>query len=309
MRALAATMIFLFAMVQVGGTENETKVLIVVDAAGKEIQVKDWKFVLGTKHLSWLGEPVKAPDKKGKKKAAAVVPSGPECLEFREEKTPAYANDITTFIPLSSLQRIDYDHDKKTVTVTLLTAGDKELKLVGPAKYVGINKFNIDGSVVSGNVSLSGEAKFQDGFLKAGIKGFRFPAPAQAVAAPTGRAATIIALDKEKTKHNVADLVPVYKVAGGYRAAPTLTFQKTVKVDFAKLVKLSHLPAKDKKTTSLDFEVTLDDGMKQGLTLLEKTTLDDNQAGVLLGLVGKVPAGYRVFPAHTIGELYYQKSD
>src|SRR5205823_6447114 len=116
---------------------------------GKEIKLTNWKFVVGTKHLGWLGEPSKATVKKGKK-APPPVPQGPEFLEFREDKTPAYEKDITTYIPLASLRKIDYDHDKKTVSVTLLLAGDKEQTLTGPAKYEKINKFTIDGAVEPG---------------------------------------------------------------------------------------------------------------------------------------------------------------
>jgi hypothetical protein len=63
------------------------------------------------------------------------------------------------------------------------------------------------------------------------------------------------------------------------------------------------IPAKDKKYVSLDFDVTQKDAPRQGLTLLEKTALDDDQPAILAGLIGRIPAGYKLFPAHTIADL------
>lgn len=287
-------------------TDDKVSALIVLDGAGKEIKLTSWKFVLGTKHLGWLGEPSKAPEKKGKK-VPPPVPQGPEFLEFREDKTPAYEKDITTYIPVTSVRKIEYDHDKKVVAVTFLAAGDKEQTLIGPAKYANINKFNIDGAVEPGTASLAGDVKFQDGFLKVGIKGYRFPGPAQAAPAPSGRPAVIVALDKTKTVHKITGVVPIYRTGLDTRAVPVLLFQKTVKIDFAKITKLTHMASKDKKNPTLDFEVTQDDGTKQGLTLLEKTAFDDKQGAILVGLAGKVSAGYRLFPAHVIAELRFEE--
>ncbi len=311
MRAAAAAVLLIVGAIgpigvrgEIRADEKDAGTLVVMDSAGKEIKLTKWKFVLGTRRLGWLGEPAKVVEKKGKK-AAPVVPSGPEYLEFREDKTPAYDKDVTTFIPVSSLRKIDYDHDKKAIAVTYLAAGDKELTLVGPSKFANINKFHIDGTVAPGNVSLAGEIKFQDGFLKAGIQGYRFP-NAEPVPAPMGRPAIIVVLDKARTVHRVNDPVPIYKVGTDWRAVPELVFQKTVKVPFDKVAKLVRMPARDKKNPALDFEVAQDDGTKQGLTLLEKTSLGENQAAVLVGLVGKVSAGYRLFPAHIIAELRFE---
>lgn len=313
MRVVAATTFFglvvSFFWSESRAAEKAAEDLVALDGAGKEIKLKNWKFTLGTRHLSWLVQPAKAPEKQEKqekkdKKSAPPVPQGPECLDFREEKSTTYANGILTLIPLTSLRKIDYDHDKKTVSVALLQAGGKETVLTGSTKFVGINKFNIDGDAEAGPITLSGAVKFQDGFLRAGIKGYRF-ASAQPVPEPSGRLGTIVADDKEKTVHKVYDLVPLYKVGNAFRTVPALMFQKTFKVEIAKIAKMTHLPAKDKKFASHDFDITLEDGSKQGLTLLEKTILDDNQPAVLVGLVGKAAAGYKLFPAHTITDLTF----
>src|SRR5688572_12134849 len=115
--ALPAVMLF--------GQEHKASALVVLDNAGKEIPLKTWKFTQGTRRLSWLAEAKKGSEKKeGQKKeddkkgdvkkakgAVAPEPVGPECLALIEEKTPTYVNDVTTFIPLTSLKKIEFDHD------------------------------------------------------------------------------------------------------------------------------------------------------------------------------------------------------
>src|SRR5687767_2294224 len=75
------------------------------------LRLKDARFTAGTRHLSWLVDD----DKSAKPK---MKNPGPEHLEFREEKSTTFKDGITTYIPLTSLQRIEYDHDKKLVAVT-----------------------------------------------------------------------------------------------------------------------------------------------------------------------------------------------
>lgn len=290
--------------VKVHGQDKENNVLVVVDGGGKELRLNNWKFSLGTRRLAWLAPQAKAAPKKDK--LAPPASQGPECLEFREEKSTTYANGILTLIPLTRLQSIDYDHAKKLVSVTFLRADGKEETLTGTTKFSNINNFHIEGDAESAALTVSGVVKLQDGFLKAGIRGYRFPKPEPGPEA-TGRAAVITAVDK--SVHKVVDLVPLYKIGPSQRTVPVLVFQKTVKVDFANLAKLAHIPTKDKKFVSFDFDVTLRDGTKQGLTLLDKTTLDEDQPAVLVGLVGKTSAGYKLFPAHTIADLTLEKKD
>jgi len=281
--------------------KTEVKPLTLIDAAGKELTLKNWKFATGTKHLSWLDPKADVPVPKGKK-GSPVPPTGPEFLEFREKKLEMYKDDVSTFIPLTSLKRIDYDLKAKEVSVTLLASDGKDLTLRGTTEYVGINKYNLDGEIDAGALQVGGPVKLQDGFLRAGIKSIVFadakPAP-QAV----GSKAQVVTRGKEKTKHDVMDLQPVYKVGTRYRLVPALTFQKTVKIDLNDLARLTHLPRKDKKGGLLDFNVEKRDGSKQGLTLLDKLTMGEKESAVLAGLVGRVSAGYRIFPATIIAEV------
>src|SRR6185436_8214691 len=71
------------------GPKKVDEPLVVVSPAGKDVKLITWHFSAGTRRLSWLLEP-KLP------KA-----NGPECLEFREEKSTTYQNGIATLIPLA----------------------------------------------------------------------------------------------------------------------------------------------------------------------------------------------------------------
>lgn len=87
---------------------------------------------------------------------------------------------------------------------------------------------------------------------------------------------------------------------------PMLTFQKTLKLDLKDLARVTHLPPKAKKGGLLDFEVEKKDGTTQGLTLLDKVSLKEKESAILIGFVGRVPAGYCLFPATIIAEARWE---
>src|SRR5262249_30403324 len=117
---------------------------VIYDAQTK-IRLKDAHFTAGTRHPAWLARA----DNTAKAKAKA--PAGPEYLEFREDKTPMYTDDIVTYIPVASVQRIDYEHEKKLVRVTVKQTDDSSLTLAGPTKYANINKFSLEGMALAKN--------------------------------------------------------------------------------------------------------------------------------------------------------------
>ncbi|MCI0381298.1 MAG: hypothetical protein L0215_27245 [Gemmataceae bacterium] len=288
-------MFAVFCPLFAGAQEKTAGPLVVLTPGGQELTLKTWTFSAGTRRLSWLEPPAPAPNKE-------TALAGPEYLEFREDKSTAFANGILTLVPVRSLRQILYDADKKSVALDVAVAGGKEVKLAGSTRFAGVNKWNIEGDADPGQATVAGSLQLQDGFLKLRIRGYRFPAP-DAVAEVSGRQSTIVAQDSEKAVHAVAGLTPLYKVGAGYRTLPYLVFQKTVRIDMDKIEHMANLPAKNKKLVSLDFDLTTSDGKKQGLTLLEKISLDEKQSAVLVGLVGRVAAGYKLFPPHTIAVL------
>ena len=113
----------------------------------------------------------------------------------------------------------------------------------------------------------------------------------------------ITADDKEKTKHGAQDVQPVWLVDGQYRIVPYLAFKKTVKIDMDKIAGWRFVPSEDKKKLSHDYEVTLKDGAKHTLTILTTVELDKKKSMTFVGLIGRVPVGYKLFMLDAIYEF------
>ena len=272
----------------------------IIHDAQTKIRLTEARFSAGTRRLSWLAVEEKSA------KAKSKAPAGPEYLEFREDKTPMYTDDVVTYIPLVSVMRLEYEHEKKLVRVTVKQAGDKDLTLAGPTKYANINKFSLDAAVAAkSDLTLDGALQIQDGRMKVPFRGL-IHGGAKPVAAPTGRSATVIVRDMEKTPHQVHGLAPLYKVGAGQKLASVLMFQKIGQLDLSKIASLRQLPPTDKKQTySHEYEVTQAGREKEMLTLLDVTQLDGNAKATLVGLVGSVPAGYKLFPMAIIAEVRF----
>ena len=293
---LSAPLLILHLCVAAQESENSWQIL--VDAHTK-VPFKDARFTAGTRHLGWLVESDRPANPKAKN-------PGPEYLEFREEKSTTFKDGILTWIPLASLAGLEFDHDKKLVRAAVKQADGKDLVLVGSTKFVGINKFSVEGSTGKTEIGIGGALQLQDGLLKTPFRGLMHEG-ARPVIVPAGRGAVVIAQDKEKSEHKVYGLAGLYRVGAGQKLASVLMFQKIGQLDLAKVTVLRQLPPTDKKqTVSHDYDVTFADGDKQRLTLLEKTQLSDNQPATLVGLVGRVPAGFKLFPPHTIAEVRFE---
>ncbi len=282
--------------------------LLVTDNNKKEYKLKEWKFTRGMRHLAWLAPaPAKEPEPKEKdKKPAPKPPAGPEAFEMREEKSTGFQKGILTLVPIERIKSIEFDAEKQTISVKVATGDKDDVELTGTTKYQGINKLTIDGDVDKGDLGVA-EQKFLGGVPKATLRSVRFPAP-KAPPALAGRAATITDTDKpEKTAHKVADLMVLYRFAdGSERLLPTLMFKKTLKLDLAKIKKIVVPAEESKDTNSPEWTVTSRDGDESTLSLLRTITLDDKPA-LLDGLVGKVPAGYKLFPLHTISQIQFEE--
>jgi hypothetical protein len=278
--------------------------LIVIDNAGKEHKLKTWKFLDGTERLSWLA--AKAPAAKaGKKEEPAKTAAGPEALKIREENSTTFRNGIVTFVPLDRISKIDYDAENKTVTIAVAKPGDKtEEVIMGSTRFVGVNKLTIEAEVDLGELGTAA-VKFYGG-TRNGIRGVRFPAPKPG-AALNGRAAEVTAADQDKTVHKVVDPQPLYRLTGvEYRLIPTLRFQKTVKLDLAKIQGLRRPESEDNPAGAKDYEVTLKDGKQVTLTLLDQVSPLDGKPALLEGFAARVPAGYKLFPMHTIAAIQFE---
>jgi hypothetical protein len=277
--------------------------LVVVDNGGKEHKLKTWKFTQGTRRLGWLVPAEKEADPKDKPDPKAKAPAGPEALEFREEKSTNRVQGILTLVPLERLRALEYDNMKETVQLTAATGPKAEdtTTLAGLTSFQGINKLVIEAEVDKGDLGVA-EVKFLGGVPK-GVTALKFP-PAKVEALPEGRPATVTTKpdSKGKTTHKVGDLQPLYRVGGGETLSPFVFFKKTLKIDVAKISKISVSDAGNDSAWAL----TLKDGGEESLTLLTTAMLDGKPAA-LEGFVGRVPAGYKLFPVAVIEEVVFDE--
>ncbi len=288
----------------------ESGTLIVIDANGKEQKLKTWKFTSGTRHLGWLA-PLREPRgsgsvEKGSDKATETEkPVGPECIEFREENSTNLKEGILTLVPLEQIRSMEFDNTDERVTVTVAT-GDRpedDVVLKGSTEYKGVNKWIIESQVDKGDLGVA-EIKFLAGVPK-GIKAIRFPAPQAGKQPGSGVSATITGIDSGKSEHRVKDLQALYALEGGQKLASKLFFKTTLKVDLAKIQKVT---AHESKTRDdAEWDVTLADGDTNTLTLIGQEVTLDGKRAALLGLVGKVPVGYKIFGIPTIAEIAFEK--
>jgi hypothetical protein len=293
--------------------------LIVLDSTGKEQKLKTWKITAGTRHLAWLApadkekeaDPKDKPEPADKTRVAqkapprGKAPAGPEALEFREENSTNYKEGILTLVPLERVRALEYDNMNMKVKLTAATGPKAEdtATLTGLTKFQGINKLVIEAEVDKGELGVA-EVKFLGGVPK-GINGLKFPPGAAKIEAPPeGRPAAVMTKDGEnkgKTAHKVSDLQPLYRVAGGETLSPLVFFKKTLKIDVAKINKIS---VTDPGGAEPVWVVSLKGGGDETLTLLTAPMLDGKPAA-LIGFVGRVPAGYKLFPVHVIEEVEF----
>jgi hypothetical protein len=109
---------------------------------------------------------------------------------------------------------------------------------------------------------------------------------------------------EKKTHFKVSDLQPIYRGAAGEQVSSVMWFKKTLKVDVAKIAKVVAQESEDDPV----WQVTMKDGGDETLTPLPKATINDKPA-VFEGLLGRVPAGYKLFPGHVISEVHFDTSD
>jgi hypothetical protein len=286
----------------------ESPPLVVIDSAGKEQKLKSWKFTGGIRHLSWLAPaPAGSADEEGSsprsRSRAATV--GPEALEFREENSTQLVEGVLTFVLLDRLRSIDYDLDQKTVTASIATGkkGDDNEVLTGTTRFERVNKLAIDCEVDKGDLGVA-EVRYLGGTSR-GIRGLRFQAP-KVVEYRAGRPAVVTTRGKNSSELKVDDLQALYRFSNGYeRVVPLLMFKKTLKVDVSKIKKFTAAGADDDELT---WQVQLKDGGDETLTLLRVIQLDGRDAQ-LEGLLGRVPAGFKLFPMLTISEITFDATE
>lgn len=287
--------------------------LTVIDVTGKEIKLKSWTFTEGTRRLGWLAGPDDAEDdtpkgkpKKGKR-APRVVSAGPEALVLRDAGKFNFAEGVLAFVPLTQVRSIDYENEKRSVTVKAAVSAKAEddAELSGSTQYKLLNKVTLEADVDKGALGVA-SVTYQGGVSRGGIRGLRFGSP-KVEPIKGGRAAVVETADKElKRTYKVTDLQPLYRLADGHEVlSPTLLFKKTLRLDVAKVAMIA---ASESEGDDTVWTVTPKDGEAGALTLLTAGEISGQNA-VLIGLVGRVPYGYRLFPARRIVSVAFDAAE
>ena len=257
----------------------------IIDAGGKEVVLRKWKIVGGTRKLGWL------PGDKA------------DYFELREFGSTTFKEGVLSFVPMSRIESIKYDYDKETASVQL--AG-LEKPLQGTTKFKDINMITIEAEVDQGNLGVA-DLRYRGGVIKTGFKEVNFAdAKAPGTPPPAGDLFSFLVVpdgkDKPGAVMTATNVQGLYHFAdGSEKLLPFLMFKKTLKVDIGTIAKM-HVGDQHIKEKTAECEVSLKDGMQLSITLLSHVSIDGKSA-TLVGLLGGTPVGWRLFPIHTFTEF------
>lgn len=251
----------------------------VTDAAGKEVALTGVRFTSGVRRIGWLGGPKDAP----------------LALELREPDSTTFQKGVTTLVPLTSVEAVRYDYPKLALTVAVKGVPSP---LTGSLQFKGINTCALEGS--AGGVT----GKFAGG-TKDGFRAVVFPGAAAQPARPAG-AAWKVTVEQPKAMNptlTVRNLKVLYAAGAVEWLADDLPLRKgsPLKLDAAAVKRLELLAA-DANTQTAAAELTPADGPER-LIAFPLTRERDGKTGQLVGLLGEVDAGWKLFPLHTVRSL------
>jgi hypothetical protein len=166
-----------------------------------------------------------------------------------------------------------------------------------------VNKLTIEAEVDKGDLGLA-EVKYIGGDEK-GIKAVKFPPP-KVESLAKGRPALLTTKKDSSgsTEHKIYDFQPLFRFADGHETlSTTLFFKKTLKIDLAKLTKVTRTAGEGNETVwILSFKQK---GAEDETLTLLKTPMIDGKAAALVGFIARTQAGYKLFPAAVIQEVEF----
>jgi hypothetical protein len=244
------------------------------------------KFAAGTRRLGWLADPQgPTPDDR----------LGPVAVELREPHSTTYTEGVLTLVPVAHLEAATYDYANKVASLTV-----KGLKapLTGSLEYRGVNVLGL-----AGTAGTAG---------KAAVKAVTFPDP-RPVPKRTGPlwAVQIAQPAAENPTLQVRNLKVLYRLpGGGEQLADTLQVRKGPPLSVNAELKRFELLAKDPNTGFAAAEVETTSGPER-VVAIPLAADAEKKAGALVGFVGEVDAGYKLFPLHTVKVIkpYVRKVD
>jgi hypothetical protein len=268
------------------GAEETSPSAIVTDVDGKEVKVADVRFTAGTRRLAWLADPKGSTEDDRK---------GPLALELREPHSTTFTKGVLTLVPVSSLESARYDYERQLVTLGIKGVDEP---LTGTLQFKGINVLGF-GGMVDGK-----PAAFSAGVLgKNTVKSVSFPA-AKALPKPsttgTKWSIQIVQPLAKDPVLNVRNLKVLYQFPGGIeRVEDGIPVRKGPLLPLNGTVKRFELLATDPNTNIAAAEVETTTGPERVIAIPLTQTLD-TRTGHLVGFLGEVDAGWKLFPLHTI---------
>jgi hypothetical protein len=264
--------------------------IIVVDVDGKEHTLTGVKFGTGTKRLSWLADP---------NGTSGDAKKGPLALEVRESTSALpLAQGIITLVPITSIESLRYDFDKELVSIVVKGLGQP---LTGALFYPRVNVIGISGTSNTKTTSFTGGVRGKPSVKSISLGG------AQPHARSKGGTSWNIRIVKTKkdepavvdnptlTARNLKVLVS--QPGGREQLLDGLPIRKGQPIPFDDKLKRFELLANDLNTSFAAAEI--DDGAERVIAV-PLAPGEDKTTGTLIGILGEVDAGWKLFPLHTI---------
>jgi hypothetical protein len=275
-----------------GADEPGPDSVVVTDVDGKEHTLSAVKFSAGTRRLSWLG------DSEG---ATEDAKKGPLALEVRESTSAMpLAQGIITLVPIASVESIRYDFDKEQVTIGVEGLSQP---LTGALFYPRVNVIGISGTSTTKTASFTGGVRG-----KPSVKSITFAGVKPLARSRSGTSWNIRIIKTKKDEPVVVDnptlaarnlKVLVSTAGGGERLLDALPIRKGEPIAFDAKLKRFELLANDLNTGIAAAEIETADGAERVIAI-PLTLGKDKKASSIVGLVGEVDAGWKLFPLHTI---------
>jgi hypothetical protein len=265
-------------------TTDETVSILNTD--GKEIKATGLKFTTGSHRLVWLADPNGTSEDARK---------GPLALEVREMQSTTFTKGVVTYVAFSHLESIKYDYENKVVNLNV--KGLKE-PLRGTLQYKGLNSLSFSGSVDDKTASFSAGVPG-----KSAVKALTFPS-AKTLPEPkktgTAWAIQIVHPAEKDPTLTVRNLRVLYHYAGGIeKLEDGIPVRKGALLPLNGTVKRFEILATDPNTNIAAAEVDTTTAAER-LIAIPLTQELDKKPGTLIGFIGEVDAGWKMFPLHTI---------
>ncbi len=267
--------------------------LTITNLDGQEYRLTGVNFTTGTRRLAWLADP---------QAATPEARLGPVAVAFREPNSTTYAKGVLTLVPVKHLESVKYDYEREVVTLVIKGAREQ---LTGSLEYAGVNVLGIVGQAGGKTTTFTAGVRG-----KSAVKSVVFPDPLPVPPVPkeaAGKGWSVRLVQSKKAAALpepppliVRNLKTLLALPGGAeKLIDGIPQRKGPPVPFDPNLKQVELLAHDPDRNFAAAEITLATGPEKviAIPLLADA---DKQAGTLVGLLGEVDVGYKLFPLHTV---------